>query len=128
MSTVFGLPHSVVPAWNGRASGQPVRLSIAFSLIFFLAAGLVLIYALFSFFFLKVVSGWTSITMLITLFSAVQLFCMGIIGEYVGRIFIETKRRPLFVIREVKCSPAEVGCRRCDSIGRVALRPVIAGH
>jgi hypothetical protein len=35
------------------------------------------------------------------------LFCMGIIGEYVGRIFIETKRRPLFVIREVKCSPAE---------------------
>jgi polyisoprenyl-phosphate glycosyltransferase len=88
-------------------SAFPLRLSIAFSLIFFLASGLVLIYALFSFFFLKVVSGWTSITILITLFSAVQLFCMGIIGEYVGRIFIETKRRPLFVIREVKCSPAE---------------------
>jgi glycosyltransferase involved in cell wall biosynthesis len=88
-------------------SAFPLRLSIAFSLIFFLASGLVLVYALFSFFFLKVVSGWTSITMLITLFSAVQLFCIGIIGEYVGRIFIETKRRPLFVIREVKCSPAD---------------------
>ncbi len=85
-------------------SAFPLRLSIALSLLFFLLSGLILIYALYSYFFLKVISGWTSITILITLFSAVQLLCIGIIGEYVGRIFMETKRRPLFIIREIKAA------------------------
>jgi hypothetical protein len=105
-------------------SAFPLRLSIAFSLIFFLAAGLVLIYALFSFFFLKVVSGWTSITMLITLFSAVQLFCMGIIGEYVHR----DKTAAALRHPGSEVLAGRVGCRRYDRVGGLALRPVIAGH
>ncbi len=99
--TVWKMLDFAIDAITGF-SAFPLRLSLALSLCFFLAAGLVFIYEMYSFFFRKVVSGWTSITVLITLFSAVQLFCIGIIGEYVGRIFIETKRRPLFVIREVR--------------------------
>lgn len=80
---------------------SPLRLSLALSLFFFAFSALSFSYAVYSYLFLDVVPGWTSITVLIALFSAVQLLCLGIIGEYVGRIFVEVKRRPLFVIREL---------------------------
>jgi glycosyltransferase involved in cell wall biosynthesis len=80
---------------------SPLRISLFCSLFFFAFAAFVLIYVLYSYIFLDVVAGWTSTAILISLFSAVQLLCLGIIGEYVGRIFLETKGRPLFVIREI---------------------------
>jgi dolichol-phosphate mannosyltransferase len=80
---------------------SPLRISLFCSLFFFAMSAVVLTYIIFSWLFLNVVAGWTSTAILISLFSAVQLLCLGIIGEYVGRIFLETKQRPLFVIREI---------------------------
>jgi glycosyltransferase involved in cell wall biosynthesis len=45
------------------------------------------------------VQGWTGIVVLVTLFSSVQLVMTGILGEYIGRIYEEVKRRPLYVVR-----------------------------
>jgi glycosyltransferase involved in cell wall biosynthesis len=45
------------------------------------------------------VPGWTTIVVAIMLFSGVQLIALGILGQYVGRIFLETKDRPAYVIR-----------------------------
>ena len=47
------------------------------------------------------VRGWSSLLLLITAFGAMNLICIGIVGEDVGRIFEEVKRRPLYLIQEV---------------------------
>jgi len=50
----------------------------------------------------KTVQGWTSIIMLIVFFAGLQLFCLGIIGLYVARIFEQGQRRPLYNIMETR--------------------------
>jgi dolichol-phosphate mannosyltransferase len=45
------------------------------------------------------VPGWTSLVILNIFFSGVVLVCLGLIGEYVGRIFEEVKRRPLYLVK-----------------------------
>ena len=46
------------------------------------------------------VSGWPTLTVALMLFSGIQLLSIGILGEYIGRIFTEVKQRPLYVISE----------------------------
>ena len=45
------------------------------------------------------VSGWTTITVGLLLFAGIQLISVGILGEYIGRIFEEVKARPLFIVK-----------------------------
>ena len=51
------------------------------------------------------VSGWASTVTLITLFSGVQMISIGIIGEYIAKIFVEVKRRPFYIV-DKKISPS----------------------
>ena len=46
------------------------------------------------------VAGWASLVSIILFLSGVQLFCLGIVGKYIGKIYLETKHRPKFVIAE----------------------------
>ena len=46
------------------------------------------------------VSGWASMTSIICFVSGVQLICLGVIGEYIGKIYMETKHRPRYIISE----------------------------
>ena len=48
----------------------------------------------------KSVAGWASMTCIVCFVSGVQLVCLGIIGEYIGKIYLETKERPRYIISE----------------------------
>ncbi len=64
-------------------------------------AALYIVYALFAFFALRwTVPGWTSTLVTVLLIGGVQLLSLGIVGEYVGKIYEEVKGRPPYVIRE----------------------------
>ena len=52
-------------------------------------------------FFSIEIEGYATIVTLILFLGGIQLLCIGIIGEYLGRTYVETKNRPLYIIREV---------------------------
>lgn len=53
--------------------------------------------------------GWTSLILVLLFSSAIQLFCLGILGEYIGRLFEETKRRPIYLVKKrIGVEPPEV--------------------
>ncbi|MCF0058180.1 glycosyltransferase family 2 protein [Dyadobacter sp. CY356] len=94
---LFGL------AYNGifNFSEFPIKfmsrmgvLAILISLVYFI---IVVIKKLF---FVQVIEGFTALLFVIILFSGVQLLALGIIGEYVLRIFFQSKNRPLYIVKE----------------------------
>jgi len=82
-------------------STAPLRLSTYAAGSFMGLALILAIYVLYSVVFVGTVRGWASLFLGFLIFSSIQLFCLGLVGEYVGRIYIESKRRPLYVIKEV---------------------------
>ena len=79
---------------------KPLRL-IIFLGVFASAISIVaFLYSFYGWFFSRTVPGWASLMTVICLLSCVQLICLGVVGEYVGRIFSESKKRPLYLIQE----------------------------
>ena len=81
-------------------SVKPLRLIMSFGLIVALLSFAGVIWAIASALGGHAVAGWASMTCIICFVSGVQLICMGIIGEYIGKIYMETKHRPRYIISE----------------------------
>ena len=79
-------------------SVKPLRLITTVGLVIFVVSLLMLLYALISWITGNAVLGWTSTLASIWMIGGIQLLCMGVIGEYIGKIYNETKRRPRFII------------------------------
>jgi len=82
-------------------SVKPLRMSLYLGFALCALSILLLIYSIYAYFANETVRGWTSIISVILLALAAQFLFLGLIGEYVGRLYLETKHRPLFVVREV---------------------------
>lgn len=101
--TKYPLPKMVRFALDGilSFSVKPLRLS---TLMGFMSAGLALaaiVYALaMRLFTQRWVTGWTALIIAILFLGGAQLISLGIIGEYIGRLYGEAKRRPLYLVRE----------------------------
>lgn len=83
-------------------STKPLRLALKLG---FMTSGLASLYALYAI-GLKltgrfVVTGWTSMAVMVTFLGGVQLIVLGILGEYIGRIHEEVKGRPLYIVKEL---------------------------
>lgn len=79
---------------------KPLRLIMSFGVIVALLSFVGVIWAIVSALAGRAVAGWASMTCIICFVSGVQLICMGIIGEYIGKIYMETKNRPRYIISE----------------------------
>ncbi len=82
-------------------SVKPIRVVALLGMISSVLSIFGLIYALFSYFFGYTIPGWTAITCSIWLLGGIQLMGIGILGEYVGKIFSEVKARPRYFVEEI---------------------------
>jgi dolichol-phosphate mannosyltransferase len=87
-------------------SVRPLQLASLAGFGFGLLAAVVLAYAFFGWAFSRTVSGWTSLIAVVALLGSVQLFVLGIIGEYLGRLYVQSQGRPLFIIERIEGAPA----------------------
>jgi len=82
-------------------SSAPLKFASVLGFVVSAIAFAIMIYALYSNFILKdTVSGWTSLVISTMFIGGVQLITIGIIGEYISRINIDVKNRPLYVVEE----------------------------
>ena len=106
----FSLRRMVELALTGIAahSVRPLRFAIWLALGFAALGFLFVLYAVVSFLFVQhTVAGWSSIVAVIAILGAAQLLVLGIIGEYVGRILRETRRRPSYIVAETEAERAK---------------------
>ena len=98
----YPLKKMLALAWEGitSLSIQPIRIITWAGLIIFLVSLIMIIYSLVSFFIGASVSGWASTLCSIWALGGLQLLAIGIIGEYIGKIYLETKRRPRFIVEK----------------------------
>lgn len=106
--TTYTIPKMINFAINGITSfgTSPIRLSFYIGTICSLLAFLYGIYAIAVHFFSNhTVPGWTSVIASLLFLSGIQLVMIGIIGEYIGKIYMEAKKRPNYIISEskIKC-------------------------
>ncbi len=98
----YPLRKMISLALNGitSLSVQPLRLITGFGCVVAVISFIGVIWALVSALLGLTVSGWASMTCIICFVSGVQLISLGIIGEYIGKIYMETKERPRYIISE----------------------------
>ena len=82
-------------------SVKPIRLILGLGVIIFLLSLVMLLYALISKWSGHADTGWTSILASIWMIGGIQLLCLGVIGEYIGKIYSETKQRPRYIIEKI---------------------------
>lgn len=98
----YPLKKMLAFAWEGitSLSIKPIRIITALGLLIFLFSLVMLGYILIMNFMDKTVSGWSSLGVSIWMLGGIQLLSVGIIGEYIGKIYMETKSRPKYILSE----------------------------
>ena len=82
-------------------SVKPLRLAFYAAIMLSGASVLLLLYSVAAYFESKTIRGWTSIIAVVLFALSAQFLFLGLIGEYLGRMYLEAKRRPLFVVMDV---------------------------
>lgn len=98
----YPLTKMLALAWEGitSLSVKPIRMIMWLGIIIFILAMLFGIYSLVTFFLGFTVSGWTSTFISLWALGGLQLFAIGVIGEYLGKVYLETKQRPRYIVEE----------------------------
>lgn len=81
-------------------SVQPLRMIAMLGIIILILAFFAGVYALVAYFCGKTIQGWTSILLSIWFLGGIQLLCIGVLGEYIGKNYVEVKQRPRYIIEK----------------------------
>ena len=96
-------------AWEGitSLSTKPIRMITVLGALIFLMSIAMLIYSVIRYFMGATTIGWTSTIVSIWAIGGLQLLAIGIIGEYIGKVYLESKERPKFIVEQYLCDEDE---------------------
>jgi len=105
----YPLKKMLALAFDGitSLSVKPIRLIAGLGLIVSALSFVGVLWAVVSWFMGNTVSGWASTTCIICFISGIQILSLGVIGEYIGKIYLETKERPRYIISDRTYETAE---------------------
>jgi polyisoprenyl-phosphate glycosyltransferase len=96
-------------------SSAPLKLASHAGLLLSLGSVLLVLYIAYAWLAGQSIQGWTSLMLVVVILGAIQMFVLALMGEYIGRLYNEAKRRPLYIVQEV------VGAERGDArLGYIA--------
>ncbi len=105
----YPLKKMLALAFDGitSLSVKPIRLITTFGLVVAAISFIGVIWAIISAIIGSTIAGWASTVCIICFMGGIQLLCLGIIGEYIGKIYMEVKGRPRYIISERTYDPKE---------------------
>ena len=100
--TKYPLKKMLAFAWNGISNFSivPLRLVTIMGFALCFLSFVLVCMVLYGWYTKGTIAGWASTITAITAFSGIQLLSLGIIGEYLAKVFMEVKNRPLYIVRE----------------------------
>ena len=98
----YPLKKMLALAFDGitSLSVKPIRMVTGLGAFFAIVSFIGVIWAVVTALLGKTVSGWASTVCIVCFMGGVQLLCLGVIGEYIGKIYLETKARPRYIISQ----------------------------
>jgi dolichol-phosphate mannosyltransferase len=96
-------------------SSAPLKLASQFGIWLSIGSVVLILYIAYAWVTGMSIQGWTSLMLIVVVIGAVQMFVLGLMGEYIGRLYNESKRRPLYIVQEVAG-----GDRRDARLGYIA--------
>jgi dolichol-phosphate mannosyltransferase len=97
-------------------SSAPLKLASHAGLLLSLSSVLLILYIAWAWLSGQNIQGWTSLMLVVVVLGAVQMFVLALMGEYIGRLYNESKRRPLYIVQEI----AGGGGRSAGRLGYIA--------
>ena len=77
---------------------KPIRMVTILGFIVFISSLLPLVYSLIQWVYGNTIQGWTTLIVSIWALGGIQILCLGIVGEYIGKIYLESKSRPKYIV------------------------------
>jgi len=99
-------------------SSAPLKLASQFGIGLSIGSVALILYIAYAWLSGRSIPGWTSLMLIVVVLGAVQMFVLGLMGEYIGRLYNEAKGRPLYIVQEI--AGGEPGRRGDPRLGYVA--------
>lgn len=105
-------------------SSAPLKLASQAGLLLSLGSLLIFAYIMIGWLRGGTVPGWTSLMLVVVVLGAVQMFVLGLMGEYIGRLYSQAKQRPLYIVQDIIGAPFDPGREHRLGVVASAVGPV----